>query len=243
MRRIGDEVLLAAEQPSHALRHVVERARQRALLGAALDRCRGIQLSCSNSLGDPVESPDRPGYLLGDQRPGDEREGENHGAENRQAEDRVVDRRRYGVHALCDAHGSGSSPVAGDRHRGGEDRGPQGLAIAGLLVVLSFQGGDHLRATCIAGSRAGGPGAVGGDAARSVEDEHPPANAPRRRRGYSVERGPFARAERDCCGCRDDVGLASRLVSHLRIDTVTETQAQRDAKSDYGQEQDVGDGE
>jgi hypothetical protein len=243
MRRIGNEVLLAAKQPSHALRHLIERGRQRALLGAALDRCLGVQLSCCNSLGDLVESPDRPSYLLGDQGPGNEREGENHGAKDCQAEDRVVDRGRYGVHTLCDAHGSGGSPAAGDRDCSGEDRSPQGLAIARLLVVLSSQGGGYLRSTHVAGSDTGDSSAVGGDAARSVEDEHPSANALGRRFGYSVESVPFARAEWSRRGGRDDVGLASRLVSHLRIDAVTETQAQRDAKRDHGQEQDVGDGE
>ena len=68
MGGVGDEVLLDPEQAPDPLGHLIEGPRQRALLGAALDRDCGVEIAGRNPARRQIEAADRPGDPLGDNR-------------------------------------------------------------------------------------------------------------------------------------------------------------------------------
>ena len=78
------------QQALDPLGHLVEGPRERALLGAALDRARVASRSpAATAARGLIEAADRPGDLRGDQRPGRQPEGEHHARQRGQVEDRA----------------------------------------------------------------------------------------------------------------------------------------------------------
>ena len=132
---VGDEVLLRPQQPPDPLGHLVEGARQRALLGAALDRDRGVEVAAGDAARRPVEAADRPRDLLGDQGAGDQPQQQDDAGQRGQVEDRGPHRAVDGGDALGDPHRARRPAVLEHRHRGGEDLGAERLAVAGDLLA------------------------------------------------------------------------------------------------------------
>ena len=126
------------------------------------------------------------------------------------------------------------------RHRGGEDFGAEGLAVAGDLLAAAAQRRPDLGPVGVA-APGGAPGGVGEQAAAAVDDDHPAAHAV----GRDIDEAPQAPAaaagssSSEARG-RDDVGLAAGLASHLGVDAVAQAHRQRHAEGDQRQQQDVG---
>ena len=122
MRRVGDEVLLAAQEPGHPTGHVVEGPRERALLGAALDRSARLEVASGHPPHRPVEAAHRARDRARDDQPRDQPDSEDQHADERQADDRAAHGAVHGGDALGDphrAHGRRAGRAA-DRHGGGQ---------------------------------------------------------------------------------------------------------------------------
>ena len=72
VRRVGHEVLLAAQEPGHPAGHLVEGPRERALLGAALDRRARLEVAGRHPARRLVEAAHRARDRARDDQPRDE---------------------------------------------------------------------------------------------------------------------------------------------------------------------------
>ncbi len=239
MRGVGDEVLLDAQQPLHPLCHLVEGAGQRALLGAALDRDAGVEVAAGDLTGGAVEAADRAGDLLRDQRAGNDAKRQHHGGDRGDVEDRGAHGAVDGVDALGDPDRAAGAAVLEHRHRGGEDFGAEGFAVAGDLLAVAAQRRPHLGPVGVAAAWLG-PGRVGDQAATAVDDDDAAADAVGRDSNQPPQPPRLDRAEQLRGGDGDDVGLAAGLAADLGVDAVAQAQRQRHAKRDQRQRQHVG---
>ena len=142
----------ATAQP---LGHLVEGARERALLGAALDggaRRRGRRR-------DPAGGLARAGRIgraiwRAISAPATSPSTRTTRPSSAEAEDRAPDGAVDGGDALGDPHGADRPAVAEDRHGGRQDLGAEGVAVARFLVGLAAEGGRDLGPVGIAAPRS-----------------------------------------------------------------------------------------
>ena len=85
VRGVGDELALRGQQRREPLGHLVERARELLLLGAALDPRAHAQVAARDALGRLVEAQDRPRDLPRDDRAGEQAERQDERADQRRS--------------------------------------------------------------------------------------------------------------------------------------------------------------
>jgi len=239
VRRVGDEVALRAHQPLEPRGHVVERAGERLLLGASLDRRAGAELALGDPAGGAVEPAYRARDLARHDRAGEQPEAEHEQADQREPDPGAAHGAIDRFDALRDAHRAGGSTAAKYRHRRDQQRLAERLRAALALVGASFERGGDLGA---AGVGAAGRRSlrVREQVAARVDDDHAPAYARRRRVDEPLALARVTRAEQVGDRGGDDVGLAARLRSHLRVDPVGDARGERHLERDDGQHEHVG---
>ena len=139
MRRVGDELGLGPQRARQPLGHEVERARERALLPAALHRRARVEVARGDPVGRRAEPLDRPGDPACEQERGEQR-GEQHREHRRprcrrRAAHGVVDR----VDALRQPHGADDAPAGEHRRGGGEDLRVERLRPALVLEAPAVE--------------------------------------------------------------------------------------------------------
>ena len=182
VRGVGHEVALAGDEPLQPRRHVVEGAREAALLGAALDAGADAQVALRHLRRGVVEPPQRAGDLARDQHAGGEAEHEHEHADRRQAERRAPGRARDVVDALGDAHGADAlarGPRSARRWRGSP--GPACRCGAGPGRVAARSAAAISGPVAVVGAQPVGAGGVGQQRAVAV-DHHDARRAPLRGR-------------------------------------------------------------
>ena len=130
---IGDEFLLASQEPREPAGHAVERVGEGPLLAASLDRRDRREVTVLDLLGGLLQVADRPGRLACDQAARDGTEKEHDAPQQGEPEDGRVggvgDRRVALRHSHCADRLTGAE----DRHRRGEQVLTQRGAVAHLL--------------------------------------------------------------------------------------------------------------
>ena len=178
MRRIGDEILLAAHESRHAAGHVVEGPRERALLRASLDRGTRLEIARGDAPGRPVEAGHRARDRARDDEPRDQPHAEDDGSDEHEAGGRAPNGPVHGGDALRDPHGADRwwPGRAADRHRRGQEILAEGAAVAGAPVDAPRERRGDLGAPAVGGAHEVRPGAVGQQAPTCVDDDHAPAH-------------------------------------------------------------------
>ena len=239
MRGVRHEPLLGADRTAEPVGHLVERARERALLGAALDRCTDLQVAGGDPARRLVQPPDRASELARDHHSGSQAEREHERADQGEAEDVAAHGAMHRRDALGYAHRALDAPAAQDRGSGGEDLRVQCLALPRVLEAFSLQGGGDLRAAAVVGSSAADPALSAiNRPRRSTITTRPLTELAAARTSCSEPRrlGPPKRLRGRG---RDDVGLARGLGANLRIDSPAQLERQRHLERDDRQHEDI----
>ena len=231
---------LAGDEPLEPRGHVVERAGQAALLGAALHGRAGREVTLGHPAGGLVEPPDRPGHLPGDQGPGGEPEHEHEQADRDQAARGAPRGAADRVDALGHPHGADrvGSARAPHRHRGGEDRLVERLAAALLLVGAVRESDRDLRPRAVVHAQPLLPVRVGKQPTLGADDDHAPAHRLGGPLGDPVER--LAGCEVALDARRHDLRLAERLGLDLGVHALPQADDERHLERDDRQHEHVG---
>ena len=130
MGSVGDELLLPAQQSAEACSHPVERASQRPLFAAALDRSGRRQITRLDAAGGLLEAADRARGLPRDQGACDCPQQQDDASKDHETEDRTTRGAVDGGGALGDADGANGPAGAEYGHGGREDLRAERLARA-----------------------------------------------------------------------------------------------------------------
>ena len=239
VRGVRDELPLAGDEPLEPCGHVVERAREPALLRAALDGRARRQVAARDTAGRLVEAPYRAGDLRRDHRSGREAEDEHEQPDGDQPDRGPPRGAPDRVDALRHPHGADRVGAARlqHRHRGGEDRLVERLAAALLLVRLAPERGHDLRPRAVVHAQPLLARRVGQQATLRADHDHASADGSGRTLGDLVERV----ASREVAGHqrRQRLGLAQRLRLDLGVDAIAQADDERHLERDDRQHEHV----
>ena len=240
VRRVGDEVLLAAQQPGHPAGHLVEGPRERALLGAALDRRARLEVAARHPARRLVEPAHRARDLPAMTSPATSPTPRT--SMPMSARPTIVRRT-----ARCTAATLWVTRTAPTRRPGAlrigtavASRLAQRVAVARALVAPAGEGGRDLGAAGGRSLRAARPVLSASSAPVGVDHDHAPADRRARSRHERLQLGAARGREEVGGGGGDDVGLRARLRADLVVDAPADARGQRDLERDDRQQQDVG---
>ena len=223
VRGVGDEFGLGAERAGQPLGHEVERARERSLLAAALDRRPRVEVARRDAVGGGAEPLDRPGDPAREQVRREQGHEQHREADGGDPDDRPADRVVDRVDALREPDRADDAPCLEHRPRGREDVPVQRVRVTLVLERPAVQRGGQLGAAGeIDAERLPARGVRHHESAR-VDDHHARPRRRADRLGRVAEARPVARLDQRADaggqhgGLRPALGRTSLPTRSLRL--------------------------